>query len=286
MSAPSANTINLAIAETVIYGLALVPMGYITWKHGKMGMVCWPIVLSFFVMRLVADIYQIVNREQPEQPNQVLIMTTSGSIACLSLGLIGVVYEANIILPGTPKRWTEKAILGVTHLMNTAAIGAATYGGSPSPTGGVVSSNLNQIGNCMMLFVMFGVCGWMWPTWKRIMSFQRHQNFEPARYLVLFGGVAMPFQLIRLASGTIYAFSPSDDLNPFTGSFAIRFLISAMQFGAVLGLMAGGWLSMDIVPLSQLPQRIEQHSSQGFYDDGLEVINLTNNTKPTQWSNV
>jgi hypothetical protein len=94
MSAPSANTINLAIAETVIYGLALVPMGYITWKHGRMGMVCWPIVLSFFVMRLVADIYQIVNREQPEQPNQVSIMTTSGSIACLSLGLIGVVYEA------------------------------------------------------------------------------------------------------------------------------------------------------------------------------------------------
>lgn len=94
MSAPSTNTINLAIAEAVIYGLTLFPMIYITWKHGKKGMVCWPIVVSFFVMRLVADIYQIVNQDQPEQPNQVLIMTTSGSIACLSLGLIGVIYEA------------------------------------------------------------------------------------------------------------------------------------------------------------------------------------------------
>ncbi|ETS73382.1 hypothetical protein PFICI_14987 [Pestalotiopsis fici W106-1] len=289
MSAPSTNTINLAIAETFIYGVALFPMLYITWKHGKAGMVCWPIVVSFFVMRLVADIYQIINREQPEQPSQVLILTTSGSIACLSLGLIGVVYEANIVLPGTPKRWTEKAILGVTHLVNTAGIGAATYGGSPSPNGGVVSSNLNQIGNCMMLFVMFGVCGWIWPTWKRIMKFQRHQNFEAARFLVLLGGVAMPYQLIRLASGTIYAFSPSEDLDPFTGTFAIRLLISAMQLAAALALMAGGWLSMHIVPLSQLPQRpqrMEEDVSYGIYDDGLETIALTNKKKATEWTSV
>ncbi|KAI4595667.1 hypothetical protein KJ359_006656 [Pestalotiopsis sp. 9143b] len=288
MSAPSTNTINLAIAEAIIYGLTLFPMIYITWKHGKKGMVCWPIVVSFFVMRLVADIYQIVNQDQPEQPNQVLIMTTSGSIACLSLGLIGVVYEANIILPGTEKRWTEKAILGVTHLMNTAGIGIATYGGSPSPNGGVISSNFNQIGNCLMLFVMFGVCGWMWPTWQRIMAFHRHENFQSARFLVLFGAVAMPYQLIRLASGTTYAFSPSESsLDPFTGGFAIHLLVSAMQLGAALTLLAGGWLSMDSVPLTQLPQRFEEDTaSSGFYDDGLETIALTNKTKPAQWSNV
>lgn len=120
------------------------------------------------------------------------------------------------------------------------------------------------------------------------MAFHRHENFQSARFLVLFGAVAMPYQLIRLASGTTYAFSPSESsLDPFTGGFAIHLLVSAMQLGAALTLLAGGWLSMDSVPLTQLPQRFEEDTaSSGFYDDGLETIALTNKTKPAQWSNV
>lgn len=189
---------------------------------------------------------------------------------------------SNIILPGKPKRWTEKIILAATHLTNTAGIAAATYGGSPNPTGGVISENLNQIGNCMILFVMFGICWWMWPTWKKIMNFRRHPNFSPARFMIIFAGVAMPFQLIRLAYNTLYAFSPSTDLDPFVGSFGIRFLIFTVQLGVTFALMTGGWLSVGILPESQLPQQIGENGSPYFYDEGLETMALKDGAKPLE----
>lgn len=90
---PSANKINLAIAELVLYVLLLLPVIWITWKHGKAGMTCWPILVSYFALRFVSDAYQIANRNEPELPNVVVIMTSAGSIACLSLTIIGAIYE-------------------------------------------------------------------------------------------------------------------------------------------------------------------------------------------------
>ncbi|KAH8885003.1 hypothetical protein GQ53DRAFT_879293 [Thozetella sp. PMI_491] len=252
---PSASLINLAIADLVIYAILLPPTLWITWKHGKAGMVCWPIFLSYFGLRFVSDIYQIMHRNEPQQYNTVIIMTNAGSLACLSLTIIGLVYEANIILPLPPKSWTEKIILGVTHLANTGGIGVATYGGAPSPTGqgGVVAENLNQIGNCLMLFVMFAICWWMWPTWRRVSSVPTHPNYRSARWLLYTAGAAMPFHLVRLAYNTTYAFLRVSSLDPVTGSFATRLiLLFFMQLGVALPAIAGGWMSKELVPKSQL----------------------------------
>lgn len=90
---PSADKIHLAIASLIIFGLLLFPAIWITWKHGKRGMICWPIFVSFFPLRFVSDAWQIAQRNEPEIPNTVTIMTNAGSIACLSLTLIGMVYE-------------------------------------------------------------------------------------------------------------------------------------------------------------------------------------------------
>lgn len=90
----STNVINLAIADLIIYALLLPPTIWITWKHGKAGMVAWPIFVSYFGLRFIADIYQIVNQDKPLIPSAIVLFTTAGSIACLTLTLIGVIYEA------------------------------------------------------------------------------------------------------------------------------------------------------------------------------------------------
>ena len=84
---------HLAIADLVLYILLLFPVIRITWRHGKAGMVCWPIFISFFPLRFVSDAYQIAKRNEPSIPNAVAIMTNAGSIACLSLTIIGLIYE-------------------------------------------------------------------------------------------------------------------------------------------------------------------------------------------------
>lgn len=91
---PSADIINLVIADLAIYAVLFFPTVYITWKHGKAGMVCWPIFLSYFGIRFTSDAYQIVHRSDPLLPNTVAIMTNAGSLACLSLTIIGILYEA------------------------------------------------------------------------------------------------------------------------------------------------------------------------------------------------
>lgn len=93
---PSASIINLAIADLAIYGALFFPTCWITWKHGKTGMVCWPIFLSYFALRFVSDAYQIAHRNDPNIPNTVAIMTNAGSLACLSLTIIGILYEVYV----------------------------------------------------------------------------------------------------------------------------------------------------------------------------------------------
>ncbi|KAL0940446.1 uncharacterized protein CTRU02_203209 [Colletotrichum truncatum] len=253
----SSDVVNLAIAELAIYAILFPAALWITWKHGKKGMVCWPIFLSHFGARFVADIYQIIKRDEPLLPNQVNIMTNAASIACLTLTLIGIVYEANIILPSPPKRWTEKIILGVTHLANTAGIAIATYGGSPSPKGGVANENLNQIGNCLQLFVLFGVCFWMWPTYRRIRS-ASSPNCRPAMLMLRATVVGMPFHLIHLAYTTTYAFNRITSLDPVMGSFATKLvLLFGTELCTTLAMLGGGWLGMS----ADIPKTVQMELS-------------------------
>lgn len=91
---PSKSIIDLAIAELSIYIVLFVPALWITWKHGFAGMTCWGIFVCIFGMRFASDIYQIVHRHDPGVTSAALIVTEAGTLACLSMTVIGLVYEA------------------------------------------------------------------------------------------------------------------------------------------------------------------------------------------------
>lgn len=91
---PSADVINLALASIIFSAIMFVICGWITWKHGKAGMVCWQIVLMAFPPKIVADAYQVATKDQPMVPSAVSVMTSTGILACISLGIIGIIYEA------------------------------------------------------------------------------------------------------------------------------------------------------------------------------------------------
>ncbi|KAJ4252902.1 hypothetical protein NW762_010808 [Fusarium torreyae] len=245
---PTTSDIDLAYADLVIHGVLFPVAIWITWKHGKAGMVCWPIFASYFVMRFIADIYQIVNQHEPNIPGGVSIFTSAGSIACLTLSLIGVIYEANNIVPDRSNRFVNTFMLGFTHLVNTAGIGIATYGGSPSAktSDGVVSSMINKVGNCLMIFVILVVfIWWIWTT-NRILVASTHPNWAAGTVMLLAAGIGLPFQFIRLVHSLTYAFERELAMDPVMGVFATKLiLIFLTQLAVVLCLVAGGWLSKD-----------------------------------------
>lgn len=173
---------------------------------------------------------------------------------------------SNTILPTKPKSWTYKIILAVTHLSNTAGIGMATYGGAADSegAGGVKNQTLEQLGTLMMLWVLFAVCAWMWPTWKKVQRFSGyHPNARPAKMLLLGGAAAMPFWLARMGYQTLYAFQHPAALDPVMGSFATKLVLIFLTYlGASAALLAGGWLSMDLLPVGQVEEYLGEDERQ------------------------
>lgn len=173
---------------------------------------------------------------------------------------------SNTILPTPPKSWTYKIILGVTHLSNTAGIGMATYGGAADSEGegGVKNKTFEQIGSLIMLWVLFAVCAWMWPTWKKVQRFAGyHPNARPAKMLLFGGAGAMPFWLVRMGYQTYYAFEHPSALNPVMGSFATKLVLLFFPYlGASVALLAGGWLSMDLLPVGTVEEYLGEDQRQ------------------------
>lgn len=164
--------------------------------------------------------------------------------------------NSNIIIPRSPSRWTEKIILAITHLANTGGIAVAMYGASPSrETGGLQNPSFAQIGNCMMLFVLFGVSYWIWPTYKRVRGMARHPNARPAMWLIRGAAMAIPFQLLRIAYSTLYAFNPITKWNAVSGTLAMRVIFMFLaQLGVAFAATAAGWMSRDVLQKKQLPE--------------------------------
>ena len=162
----------------------------------------------------------------------------------------GSPHDSNVILPCPPKRWTEKIILGVTNISNTAAIALAFYGGSPSKEKqGATNPVLEKIGNCAMLFLLLFLCGWAYTSYRRVQSATPHPNCRPARFMLLAAAGGLPFQLIRISYTTTYAFYKAPSLDPVMGSFATKLvLIFGTQLGVALCMLAGGWLGKNKKP--------------------------------------
>ncbi|GKT44481.1 uncharacterized protein ColSpa_04662 [Colletotrichum spaethianum] len=91
---------------------------------------------------------------------------------------------------------------------------------------------------------MFGVCGWMWPTFKKIRS-SSSPNCRPAMRMLRATVVGIPFQLIHLAYTTTYAFNRISSLDPVMGSFATKLvLLFGTQLGVTAAMLGGGWFGM------------------------------------------
>ena len=92
----SDNEINLAIASLVIYSSLTPLLLWITWCHGKIGIVCWGLVVSQFGIHIAGDAYKVARRHQPDVPDAFSIMASAGVVACSSLSLLGAVFEAYV----------------------------------------------------------------------------------------------------------------------------------------------------------------------------------------------
>ncbi|KAH7014911.1 hypothetical protein EDB80DRAFT_748067 [Ilyonectria destructans] len=251
----SSETIRLYYASLVIFGALFAPTLLIAYKHGKPGMLCWPIFVGSFGLRLMADAYHITRRHDAEEYDAITIITSTGIIATLSLTLLGMIYEGLNLVSLPSSRRGRKIVLGVTHFVITASTGMTGLGGVPDSTasGGVKNENLNRLGCSVAVLAMCGVLVWLYFSGRRIFPFSQvtdqFANYQAAKRLLMAAGAGSIIMLIRLTYNLVYAFNQTPSLDPVTGSFATRLvLVFGTQLLIALVVIAGGWLSKDARP--------------------------------------
>lgn len=157
-------------------------------------------------------------------------------------------YRGAIFSPAFDPR-INKALLGFTHLINTAGIGIATYGGSPNrtATNGVASSTLDKVGHCLLLLVMLMLGGWLAWTGRCVLACRSHPNLRNAKILLLTACIGLPFHTIRLVYAATYSFTRIPSLGSNGGAFTTRlFLMFLMEFSVAVVLTVGGWLTRNV----------------------------------------
>lgn len=140
-------------------------------------------------------------------------------------------------------------MLGITHLVTTAGITMATYGGSPNSDkpDGVAASTLDKAGNCMMVAVLVVTCGWWALTLRRVLLVRVQVVWPLARMMLLAVGVGIPFLAVILAHNTTYAFDRMASLDPVMGTFATTLVLGfGAQLAVTISFMIGGWLSRNV----------------------------------------
>ncbi|KAK8194568.1 hypothetical protein IWZ00DRAFT_542414 [Phyllosticta capitalensis] len=264
----SPKVVDLAVADLTIYAAFLLPSIVITWVHGKIGLVTWPILISYIGMRFLADGWQIAHRDKPEIPDAVVILTNAGSTACITLLIMGVIYECNIIMP-YKRRWSDKIFLAVANLTNTVGIGIATYGGSPNAKTRTLNSvALDKTGWILQIVVMAILIGWLGITWPRLQNVYPSRTQRPAAWLFWTSVASIPFHLIHLIANTTLAFNltRARSLDPVMGAFSTKLWFSFfMHLFAFLILGVGGWMSIPRgMDRSQYSRSSNSHSQEGL----------------------
>ncbi|KAJ4208883.1 hypothetical protein NW759_013646 [Fusarium solani] len=227
--------------------LLLFPALYIAYKHGKTGKMCWPILVTFFLFRIIPDAYYLAGRDKPDVPTTVAMMTSSACTATLSLTIIGLIYEASILPLSPSKRWSNKAVLAGMHFIYTVGTVTAAYGGSrdTKKPAGVLNDGLNKTGNALMFLVILGTFLWLWPAGEHTFYARQDVNYHASKALIMAAAPSTVLQSIRLNYDLIYAFTQIPRLHPTTGSFAMRFVTFSLQLVIVTIALVAGWSSRD-----------------------------------------
>ncbi|KAJ5603357.1 hypothetical protein N7537_006313 [Penicillium hordei] len=224
-------TSGLLIAQLALYAPLTLPTLYLFFRHGYHGLLAWLYLLAFCVLRVTGA---AMGLNDPHNVGAQII--SSIGLSPLLLSIDGVLHEARIYCLSPSKRteWTFMALIHVLVATGVAMVGVGAgglLGDTPKP------SDLSNIKVGMVLLeVAWGVLAlWgLWTLWNGTGGGRKSTGNRdvPAGLAAREGWLLLTGTLLALALveiSVVYMliaeFTQRADLNPMTGSLAVRVVL-------------------------------------------------------------
>ncbi|OAP58802.1 hypothetical protein AYL99_06099 [Fonsecaea erecta] len=235
----------LSIAELAIY-VALLPLtGWLLYRHGRRAIVAFFFVVAFEVLRIVAAGIQIGDHNSPHPSISGTIVSSVGLSPLLlaTAGFLALLkgYYATSNRNDAATLIEEAGIhVGAISGIALLATGGAKLGGDHNTQSDINTAyTLLKTGAIILLL-----------TWIAVFLLCAHlclklHKQRAAGFLMVLASV---FIGVRAIYSVVYAFDHARSLSPFTGSFAVKFvLIFLVQLISILFLLAVAFVTRNLL---------------------------------------
>ncbi|KAH8811410.1 hypothetical protein F5884DRAFT_273453 [Xylogone sp. PMI_703] len=275
---------HLALAQLIIYAILALPILFITFRHGKAGLLGWFYCFAFCTLRLVGSGMQ-VSASKKGTTNTTAAIISSIGLSPLLLATGGILHEARAYRQSRPNVKIEWILTLFIHISITAGLALVAAGVSSANSQADASTHktLAKVGIIVLLLSWGLICAF---TLGSFLSSQWDSQALGYRdgTLLLYGVVcSLPFTCIRLIYATVSLFVGSATLNQVTGSLAIRVCLGMLpELASILVFVIVGLLtrhnhqtSYQTANLSSpLPESENDRTKSG--GTGVSAINLNN----------
>ncbi|ATY60661.1 C6 zinc finger domain [Cordyceps militaris] len=250
----------ITTAQMAIYAAMIIPVLYLLFRHGKVGIIGWFYLAAFCVLRILGGALALGG-------SKTATIIANIGLSPLLLAASGILHESNSLRKvGDAK--VEWAVVLALHILVAGATAILAVGASALQSSSPLPSDLIKVkvGITLLLIGWVVLVGWSLQSWFR-RSTQHSEASRAGRKILIGVAFALLFIGIRVVYTLVAFFSQKQSLSPVTGTLVVRImLVLVPELVASLILIAYGWITRnDTSPKNIEGQaaRIHTRSRQG-----------------------
>ncbi|KAJ5534074.1 hypothetical protein N7527_000328 [Penicillium freii] len=230
-------TSGLLIAQLALYAPRTLPTLYLLFRHGYHGLLAWLYLLALCVLRVTGA---AMGLNDPHNAGAQII--SSIGLSPLLLSIDGVLHEARryCLSPSKRTEWSFMALIHVLVATGVVMVGVGAgglLGDTPKPSDFIqYQGRYGAVGGCVGSARFVGAVDSLeWDGWGE------EKCWKP-RGVILTGTLhALAVVEISVVYMLVAEFTQRADLNPTTGSLAVRVVLGFLPelFAAIVLVFAG-----------------------------------------------
>ena len=247
--------------EIVVYILLIPLIIFVAIRHGSTQYLGYVYLTSFSVLRIVADVMGIVNRNSTD-PNTITTTSAihSAGLSPLPLVLAGFAHEAHhycIKATSSPDEAQSqltrlRSLQGGFHILSAGGMGLIVYAATKSEKTTDQDKlktwqDVRKAGAVIMLLGSIAEAIYAVYVYLSVRRAKRSIGYKHLTSLALCTSIGGIFVVGRAAYSVLYTLDSNPDFNPVTGKFGLKLIfIDAVPFCAAAWMIAGAWMTRNI----------------------------------------